>query len=242
MSLLRIAMWSGPRNISTAMMRAWENRPDTFVIDEPLYAHYLQTTGIDHPGKKHIMRSQSCDWKRITHHLTEHDVEGNYDIYYQKHMTHHLLSDMDLEWILSLENCFLIRDPDAVVASYAQKRPDLTIDDLGFSQQLALFNYTKRSGKKLPIVIDSEQFLKNPEQKLKALCLHFNIPYLTSMLKWPAGKRETDGSWAKYWYQNVELSTGFSSWVTRQYSLSSHQQRISDACRPCYDQLRKHCI
>ncbi len=240
--LRRIAMWSGPRNISTAMMRSWENRPDTCVIDEPLYAHYLRETGIEHPGTEEIIASQSTDWKKVIDYLSHGSPCENCRIFYQKHMAHHQLPSMDEQWVLGLENCFLIRDPDAVVASYAEKRPNLTPADLGFSQQARLFELiSQRQDHKL-LVIDSDEFLKNPRLQTEKLCQHLNIEFSESMLTWPSGIRETDGVWGKYWYHNVEKSTGFMPWKKRQYSLTPEQRIISDACRPYYERLREFAI
>ncbi len=239
---LRIAMWSGPRNISTAMMRSWESRSDTCVVDEPLYAHYLSETGIEHPGQTEILNSQSRDWRAVTHALTTSPIESPFDIYYQKHMAQHQLPNMSLDWILSLQNCFLIRDPDAVVASYAEKRPNLAPADLGFEQQTLLFDLIRSEQNITPVVIDSELFLQNPEQQLNALCQRLGIDFQKSMLKWPAGRRDSDGVWAKYWYHNVEKSTGFAKQVEKIVDLSPHQQAISDQCRPYYEKLKAFCL
>ncbi len=241
-TIRRIAMWSGPRNISTAMMRSWENRTDTCVIDEPLYAHYLASTRIAHPGMAEILASQLTDWREVTKALIEDIPEQGCTIYYQKHMTHHQLPDMELDWILKLDNCFLIRDPDAVVASYAEKRPNLTPEDLGFSQQEQLFRFITNHTDVQPPIIDSDAFLQTPQSHLETLCERLELPFSNSMLAWPAGSRDSDGVWAKYWYQNVEKSTGFMPWSERQYNLTDEQKRISDACRPSYEYLKEHCL
>ena len=241
-SIVRIAMWSGPRNISTAMMRSWESRSDTCVVDEPLYAHYLQEAGIEHPGQSEILNSQSTDWRDVTTALTKENIDSAFNIYYQKHMAHHQLPNMDSDWILSLKNCFLIRDPDAVVASYAEKRPDLTPADLGFEQQVALFNLVRDKLGATPAVIDSDLFLTNPKQQLQTLCNRLEVPFKENMLKWAAGSRASDGVWAKHWYHNVEKSTGFSKQPKKSLTLSPEQQEISDQCRPYYETLKAFCL
>lgn len=238
----RIAMWSGPRNISTAMMRSWESRNDTTVVDEPLYAHYLSETGIEHPGQEDILNSQSTDWREVTNALIQAPIDPPSEIFYQKHMAHHQLPNMDSDWILSLQNCFLIRDPDAVVASYAEKRPNLTPADLGFEQQVELFNLVRSEQDVVPIVIDSELFLENPKQQLQTLCSKLGVSFQMDMLEWSAGNRDSDGVWAKYWYHNVEKSIGFAKTATKKRTLSPDQQSISDQCRPYYEKLKAYCL
>src|SRR5579859_401080 len=175
-SALRVAMWSGPRNISTAMMRAWENREDTVVVDEPLYAHYLLETGVDHPGRGQVLASQSTDWRVVTAMLTA-GIPGDKSIWYQKHMTQHVLPDMDLDWLDGLANCFLIRRPEEVVASFTIQRPDAAAWELGFEQQARIFEHVCGRLNKLPPVIDAEDVLKDPGGVLRALCAVLGIPF-----------------------------------------------------------------
>jgi hypothetical protein len=232
-------MWSGPRNISTAMMRAWENRPDTFVTDEPFYACYLRTTGIEHPGRDTILTSQSCDWEEVIddcQHLTHQDCS----VHYQKHMTQHMLQEVRLDWINALVNVFLIRRPEEVVASYAQARPDLTAEDLGFAQQHRLYEHVRSHISQQPLVLTTEQVLTNPEQALRSICDYAGIDFDQSMLKWPAGKRESDGVWAPWWYHNVEQSTGFAPYTKKAVSLDSNQQQIAARCQPFYEAMLEH--
>jgi hypothetical protein len=239
MSQLRIAMWSGPRNISTAMMRAFENRPDTEVWDEPMYGHYLHKTGISHPGAAEIIADQGIDWRDIAIRC-QANSPNDAPVFYQKHMTMHLLPDMDCAWLRGLTNCFLIRRPDQVVASYGAVRPDLTLEDIGFIQQAELFDYVRKSTRKIPIIIDSRDFLLNPEAMLSTLCKHLEIPFSPEMLAWPAGQRESDGVWGKYWYDSVWKSTGFSRYIDKSLSLSPTFQGIADAANPYYEILYQH--
>ncbi len=239
-SPLRIAMWSGPRNISTAMMRAWENRRDTFVTDEPFYAHYLSHTGVRHPGFDTIIKSQATDWRQVVTDCTT-STQPTCTIHYQKHMTHHILPHMQLDWLASLTNVFLIRSPESVVASYSKSRPDLEARDLGFEQQARLFEHVKQHLNDAPLVIASDTLLKNPKAALTALCRHCDTTFDEAMLQWPAGKRDSDGAWAPYWYGNVEQSTGFSPPPEkREIILDDNQQHIADQCRPYYELMATH--
>jgi len=236
---LRIAMWSGPRNISTAMMRSWENRADCVVWDEPLYGHYLHQTGIPHPGAEEVIADQGTDWQAIVERCTT-DSPDNKAIFYQKHMTLHLLPHMDRSWLGSLANCFLIREPERVVASYAAVRNDLTLDDIGFIQQADLFNFVTNITGELPIVIDSREFLLQPEVMLRKICDRLDISFDANMLKWPNGKRESDGVWAKYWYDSVWNSTGFTRAQEKPVTLQIREQKIADQAQPYYDRLYQH--
>ncbi len=237
----RIAMWSGPRNISTAMMRAWENRPDTFVTDEPFYACYLNTTGLDHPGRDAVIASQSTSWDEVINEC-QHLTKSGCEIHYQKHMTQHMLPDMQLNWIDSLVNVFLIRSPEEVVASYAKARPDLTAEDLGFAQQHRLYQHVSEHIHNKPLVLTTKQVLTDPEKSLRLICDYSGISFHASMLQWPAGKRDSDGAWAPWWYHNVEKSTGFSPYVKKQLTLDNNQQQIAARCQPYYMAMLEHTL
>ncbi len=203
-------MWSGPRNISTALMRSFENRSDCVVVDEPLYGCYLAETGLDHPGRDDIVAAMDCDWRSVTRALCEAEP-APCALYYQKHMTQHLLPEMALDWVDSLENCFLIREPRRIIASYSRIRPEFTLDELGIPQQLALFERESSRLGEAPPVLDSAATLADPEGVLRALCARLDIPFTDAMLSWPAGRRDSDGVWAPHWYSAVEQSTGFSA-------------------------------
>ena len=240
-SPLRIAMWSGPRNISTAMMRSWENRADTFVSDEPFYAHYLEHTKLEHPGRDQITTSQPTDWKQVVNKCLT-DTHNNCSIHYQKHMTQHMLSHIDLTWLESLRNIFLIRAPDAVVSSYSKSRPDLNAADLGFEQQARIFNHVRQHIDARPMVIESSDLLDSPKQAMKIICQHLNIAFDNSMMQWPAGKRDSDGIWAPYWYKKVEQSTGFAKPIAREVKLDPSQKTIADQCQPYYELLAAEAV
>jgi hypothetical protein len=233
---LRIAMWSGPRNISTAMMRAWENRGDCAVSDEPLYAAYLSATGLDHPGREEVIAAGDTDWRSVATALTG-PIPGDRPLWYQKHMSHHLLPGMARDWIWSLRNVLLIRDPAEVVSSYLKSRATVTPDDIGLRQQGQLFDeITERTGA-APPVIDAGDFLRAPEAYLRMLCAWLAIDFTERMLHWPPGSRDSDGIWAPHWYGAVWKSTGFEPWQARDVHLDGEAARVAEACRPVYERL-----
>lgn len=228
-------MWSGPRNISTAMMRSFENRIDTVVLDEPFYACYLHLTGMNHPMKEAVIASQPTDWRVVARTLSS-DIEGA-EIVYQKHMTHHMLQEIELGWTSGLRNCFLIRDPRYVVNSYARKRATITQDDIGIKRQFELYEEISAiTGQNIP-VIDANRFLADPEAALRRLCNQLAVPFSSAMLRWPEGRRSSDGVWAPHWYEAVEKSTGFQAPVAQQINLTADQQAIADEARPYYELL-----
>lgn len=237
MTVTRVAMWSGPRNISTAMLRAWGNRPDTFVCDEPLYAHYLLATAhTDHPGYEETIRHHETDWPRVVEWLTG-PVPGGKAIFYQKHMAHHLLPGMDFEWVNRLTNCFLIRDPAEVLHSLVKFLPAPTAEETGVPLQARLFDEVCQHTGAAPPIIDARDVLENPCGMLQALCERIDVPFVEEMLSWPAGPRETDGAWAPHWYGKVHQTTGFGKYRVPVGSLPSHLVPILEEVRPLYDRL-----
>ncbi|MEM7194427.1 MAG: HAD family hydrolase [Pseudomonadota bacterium] len=232
-------MWSGPRNISTAMMRSFENRPDTEVWDEPFYGCYLEKTGIPHPGASEIIEHHGSDDHEISIRCSNPGPEGQ-PVFYQKHMTMHLLPDMDRQWLGNVTNCFLIRKPELVASSYEKVRPDLTLFDLGFVQQAELFDFVIKITGEVPPVIDCQDFLFDPETMLRLICDRLQIPFRTDMIAWPAGKRDSDGIWGQYWYDKVWQSTGFEEYRDRRPVLSSDTAKIVEEALPYYDVLHQH--
>jgi Sulfotransferase domain len=230
-------MWSGPRTVSTAMMRAWENRPDTVVVDEPLYAFYLSATGIDHPGRDEVIASQSTSWQDVVSSLASAPLPAGVSISYAKHMTHHVLPSVDLAAFAPFRHAFLIRDPRSLLASYARVRATPTLDDLGLRQQAWLFE--EFGGP----VIDSADVLAAPEATLRALCTALAVPFSPAMLSWPAGPRESDGVWAPYWYDSVWRSTGFVPVVPGPPPvLEASLEPLLATALPYYEKLRKNKI
>jgi hypothetical protein len=238
-SPLRLAMWSGPRNISTALMRSWGNRSDTIVVDEPLYAHYLAATGLNHPGRDDVVASQPTDWRQVVAQLTG-PVPGGKRIYYQKHMTHHLLPQIDRAWLGQVTNCFLIRHPRDTITSYVKIREQPTLADTGFLQQLEVFDWVRAYGRTVPPVIDAVDVLNEPRKTLGSLCDALNIPFEETMLSWPPGPRTTDGIWAPHWYREVEKTTAFRPYQSKNEPVPHELADIYRQCLECYERLYEH--
>ncbi len=236
---IRIAMWSGPRNISTAMMRSWGNRPHTIVVDEPFYAFYLKATGKKHPGAEEVIAHGETDWRKVVEQLTG-PIPGGKRVYFQKQMTHHLLPEIDRQWIVDLTNCFLIRNPREVILSYSKKRDEPALEDLGFVQQAEIFDFVREKTGKTPAVIDAHDVLENPRKILELLCDAVGVEFDNAMLSWPAGLRETDGIWAKYWYDEVARSTSFQPYRPKNEPLPERLREIHDRCRECYERLYEY--
>jgi hypothetical protein len=238
--VLRLAMWSGPRNVSTAFMRSWENRPDTVVVDEPFYAHYLLATGVDHPGRDEVIAHHETDWRRVVDSLLA-PLPSSVRVLYQKQMSHHLLPHMGREWLGSVTHAFLIRDPAPMLASLGEKLGDFEIEATGLPQQVEIFDYVQRTTGRAPPVVDATDLLASPESMLRALCAALDIPFSERMLSWPPGPRATDGMWAKYWYDRVERSTGFEpAEAAVAPRLEGRLAELDARCRPLYERLREH--
>ena len=229
----RVAMWSGPRNISTAMMRSFGSRADTVVVDEPFYAHYLAVTGLDHPGRDAVLASQPNRWEDVAAALTG-PLPAGVEVFYQKHMAHHLLPGMGRSWLAGLTHAYLIRDPAHVVASYARVRDEPTLADLGYPQQLEIFRAYGGP------VVDAADVLRDPAGTLRRLCAALGIPFDEAMLHWPAGPRDTDGVWAPHWYAAVQGSTGFAPYRPAPADVPARLRPLVAAARPYYDELAAH--
>lgn len=229
-------MWSGPRNISTAMMRAWENREDTQVWDEPLYAYYLQRTGLDHPGAAQVIAAGLTDWRDVATRCVGPTPEGQL-VFFQKHMTHHMLDEVERDWMAHLTNCFLIRDPREVIASYARVRANVTREDIGVMQQAELFDHVTRDTGQPPVVVDSADILKQPETMMPALCEALGVTFSQQMMRWPPGSRSSDGVWAPHWYKSVERSSGFEPYVAKSHRLPAELAPLAHECMAAYERL-----
>ena len=241
MTTTRIAMWSGPRNISTALMRAFENRSDCAVVDEPFYAAYLKATGLIHPMKDEVIGSQPTDWQEVAASLIG-AAPGGKPVFYQKHMTHHMLPEFGRDWMEACANVFLIRRPEAVLASYARKREDFTLAEIGLPTQVELFF---RAGDRLgrtPPVIEGQDVLADPAGMLAALCEACGVGFEPAMLRWPAGRRASDGVWAPVWYEAVEQSTGFAAARAEPTleDLPDTLKPLAERAAPLYETLAAH--
>tara|TARA_B100001175_G_scaffold16987_1_gene12872 strand:+ start:351 stop:1052 length:702 start_codon:yes stop_codon:yes gene_type:complete len=226
-------MWSGPRNLSTALMRSFENREDTKVWDEPFYAYYLKETKKNHPLANEIINKYETNLEKIIDLVT---AEKDF-IYFQKHMSHHIIKKIPINWITKGINCFLIRHPKEVLLSYIQKNDLIDSNDLGYPAQLRLFNYIKTSNKKI-LVIDAKDLSEKPEIILKKICKKINIPFTEKMLNWPKGRRDSDGIWEKIWYKNVKSSTTFNKILNKEYEIPKKYNHIYNECLRIYDQLK----
>ena len=234
-----VAMWSGPRNISTALMRSFENRPDCFVSDEPFYAHYLHKTGVDHPLRNEIISAGNTDWDDIVREITN-PIPKNKKIWYQKHMAQHNFPKLDLKWTENMQNCFLIRHPKEVILSYSRKYKINSIYQLGYPQLTDLFKILNSRNDNVIIILDSRDVLADPEGMLTKLCDKLTIPFYSEMLNWASGSRESDGIWGKYWYGSVEASTGFQPYRERELDLPDKYENMYLKCMDYYEQLYKY--
>ena len=233
---IRIAMWSGPRNISTAMMRSWENRPDCTVVDEPFYACYLHETGLPHPAREAVMASQSIDRAEVIRQLAGQPVAT--PLFYQKHMTKHMPSGTHMGWCAAMRHCFLIRDPAEVIASYLKKMPSVDEHDIGIARQVELFREIFAVTGTPPCVVDAADVLGDPGAALASLCNYLGVDFLPEpMLSWPPGSRESDGVWAPHWYGNVEQSTGFKRYHRPDPRVPDKYQALCASARTDYEWL-----
>jgi hypothetical protein len=236
MTPARIAMWSGPRTISTALMRSFGSRPDTVVVDEPLYGFYLASTSVPHPGREEIIKSMPNGWREVIDELTLAPLPAGKTIYYAKHMAHHLLPEVDRAALAGLSHAFLIRDPRQLLTSYAKVRGQPVLADLGLEQQVEIF---RRFGGP---VVDASDILRQPEPTLRALCEALGVAFDPAMLSWPAGPRETDGVWARYWYAGVWQSTGFGPYRESAAGLPPDLEPLAARCQLFYDEMSAHRI
>ena len=238
----RFAMWSGPRNLSTALMRSFGNRADgAGVLDEPFYAAYLAASGRDHPLRTEVLASQPRDWRAVARACATAAVPAG-GVLYQKQMTHHMLPGFGLDWMDGLDHVFLIRAPERVVASYAARREAVTLADLGFDRQAELFDRVAQRAGAAPPVIDAEAVRADPEGVLRRLCAALGLEFDAGMLAWPAGPRASDGVWGAHWYAAVVASTGFAAPEPEPPPLAGRMRVVAEAARPAYDRLHAHAL
>lgn len=235
----RIAAWSGPRNISTALMRAWDSRADTTVVDEPLYAYWLRATGAPHPGRDDIVRAYPTRWQDVVEWLTG-PVPGGRPIWFQKHMTKHVTDEVPLDWLDGFRHLFLIRDPAEVLVSFARVQPEVDLAETGLPEQVRLFEHVLDTTGHVPPVVDARDVLTAPRATLETVCAALDVPFDPAMLSWEAGRRPTDGIWARYWYDAVERSTGFAPYRPATETVPAHLEDLLARCRPLYEQLAQH--
>ena len=238
---IRIAMWSGPRNLSTAMMRSFGSRPDTGVSDEPFYGAYLKATGDPQPMADEVIADMDCDWHSVAEALRGAEPNGK-AIWYQKHMPHHMEGPISIADFPDMRHAFLIRDPIRVAASYANKRSKINSDHLGITRQRRYFEMIADKTGNAPPVIDSHAILTSPETMLRKLCGALGIPWDPAMLSWEKGPHKNDGIWGTHWYDKVNASTGFGKAPGPLPKLDGEYLNVAEACRDDYDFLAKHAI
>jgi hypothetical protein len=237
----RIAMWSGPRNLSTAMMRSFGSRADTFVSDEPFYGCFLKTTGAKRPMAEETIAAMDCDWRSVMSALRGAAPDCS-PVWYQKHMWHHMAGPVGYDDFSGFTHAFLIREPERMIASYLRKREGAAFEDFGLERQAEFFEREADRLGHAPPVIDANDVLSDPEVVLSALCEALEIPWDAAMLSWAPGTRGTDGPWAPHWYGAVERSTGFGPPETEPVDLPDDARRLADRCEPYYERLAAHRI
>lgn len=233
----RIAMWSGPRNLSTAMMRSFGARGDCACVDEPFYAHYLLQTGLPHPMRDEVIASQPPNWRDVLPDLTMRPIGR--PLQYQKHMVQHMLPGMDLDWTARVTNVFLIREPERVAASFAAKRGLPDPSELGFDRQWQMWQHLAERGP-APVVIDSADIRRDPVAALQALCAVIGIDWTPAMLSWAPGPHPEDGVWGRVWYDAVNRSTGFGGPEGPLPDLRDELAELAAALRPSYQAIAAH--
>jgi hypothetical protein len=238
---LRIAMWSGPRNLSTAMMRSFGSRSDTFVSDEPFYGCFLNATGADHPLRDEVIAAMDCDWSSVMAELRGDAPDGS-PIWYQKHMWHHMAGPIGYDHFKAFTHAFLIREPERMIASYLRKRESAAFESFGLDRQAEFFERESDRLGRPPPVIDAHDVLANPSGVLSTLCEKLGIGWDSAMLSWETGPRPTDGPWAPHWYGAVGASTGFGPPEVEPVDLPDDARRLADRCRPYYERLAAYRI
>lgn len=235
---IRLCLWSGPRNVSTALLYAFAQRTDTRVLDEPLYAHYLRVTGAPHPGREAVLEAQDPDGERV---LRE-QVFGPCDrpVLFCKMMAHHLV-DLDLAFLDRTVNVLLTRDPREVLPTLTVQVPDAALRDAGYARQVDVLRRELAAGRQ-PLVLDARILLEDPAGVLRTLLAGLDLPFDAAMLDWPAGPKSFDGVWASHWYHNVHRSTGFQPWRPKREPFPAHLEPLLAACRPYYEELLAHAI
>lgn len=236
---IRIGVWSGPRNISTALMRSWDSRADCSVVDEPFYGHYLLRTGLNHPARDAVIASQPTDWRTVVRALTV-DEPGT-RLQYQKHMAHHLLDGMIGPWLLQLRNVLLVRDPEAMLLSLSKVLGEPRVADTGLLHQVELARWLTAETGERPWLLDARTILRDPAAGLQAMCAALGVSFDEAMLSWRAGSRPSDGVWGPHWYASVESSTGFGPDQPPQGELSPSQAEVLARCRELFSELQQLC-
>jgi len=234
-----ICLWSGPRNVSTALMYSFAQRDDIRVVDEPLYGHYLRVSGAPHPGHDEVMAAMDCDGDAVMRALLRTQARDPGRRLFAKHMAHHLI-ELDLGFLAKTSNVLLIRDPRDMLPSLTIQVPDADLDDTGIRRQWELVRDLEEQGQR-PAILDSRELLLDPRGVLGALCDHLDLPFDERMLTWEPGPRKEDGIWAPYWYHAVHRSTGFEPYRPKT-DFPTRLEPLLAECKPWYDRLFRRAI
>ena len=234
-----ICLWSGPRNVSTALMYSFRRLPGLRVVDEPLYGHYLESSGADHPGRQEIIDAMNCDGDAVMRDLLRRQSDAPSQTLFAKHMAHHLV-DLQLDFLSLTHNVLLIRDPREMLPSLTIQLPNATLADTGLKRQWDLYRELSDAGER-PAVVDSRELLLNPESVLRKLCSHLDLEFNKDMLTWEVGARPEDGVWARYWYDAVHKSTGFAPYVAKP-NFPEHLRGLLNECAPFFEKLHEHAL
>jgi Sulfotransferase domain len=235
---LRLSMWSGPRNVSTALMYSFRQRSDTVVFDEPLYGHYLHVSGADHPGKDEVLATMNTKGQQVVEDVLL--APCTKPIRFYKNMAHHLLG-LNQEVLAQMKNMLLVRDPREMLPSLAKQIPNPILRDTGLKEQVEILEVMLQRGQN-PVVIDAKELLLNPKIVLQDVCQGLEIPFEDGMLSWPSGTKPEDGIWAKYWYDNVHASTGFGKYEQKQEAFPERLKPLLEECLPLYRRLNQYAI
>lgn len=235
---LRISMWCGPRNVSTALMYAWRERPDTRVLDEPLYGHYLHATGAEHPGRDEVLAAMDTDGERVVRDTLLGPVDA--DVLFIKNMAHHL-TGLDRSLLAGLVHAVLTRDPREMLPSLAVQIPEPTLRDTGLAEQVEVLDAELAAGR-TPVVLEARELLRDPRAVLSEACHRFGLPFDEAMLSWPAGPKPEDGVWARHWYDNVHATTGFAPYRPKEEAFPARLEPLLEECRPLYERLTSYAI
>jgi len=234
MNTLRVQLWSGPRNVSTALMYSFAQRADTRVVDEPLYAHYLRVSGAVHPGRDEVLRAQDNDGARVVSDVILGSCKR--PVLFVKQMAHHLV-ELDRAFLGQTTNVLLLRDPREMLPSLVQQIPEPTLRDSAYAMQAELYDELRRMGQD-PVVLDAREVLLDPRSVLTELCTRIGLPFDAAMLHWKPGARREDGVWAPHWYHSVHISTGFQPYHAKQGPFPRKLKPLLDQCRPYYERLQ----
>jgi hypothetical protein len=229
-------MWSGPRNISTALMYAFANRSDCYATDEPLYAHYLEATGVPHPGADEVIAHGETDWRKVVAQL-QAEVPGGSQVWYQKHMCQHIIEAVDLHWVGAMRHCFLIRDPREVLLSLSKKTDAIDAWATGLPQQAHIIDAVRQATGRLPLIVDSRDILCDPTRMLRQISEGLDIGFDAAMLAWEAGPKSCDGIWARHWYDSVWKSTGFAAYQPKPDNVPAALAAVLEEVQPIYNAL-----